>query len=42
MANVREIAVEAAVAIVARLTGVTASETAAAAAVDAALKRQGT
>ncbi|HEX4556462.1 MAG TPA: F0F1 ATP synthase subunit B [Xanthobacteraceae bacterium] len=39
MANVRGIAVEAAVAIVARLTGVTASETAAAAAVDAALKR---
>src|SRR5882672_2771436 len=41
MANVREIAVEAAVAIVARLTGVTPPETAAAA-VDAALKRQGT
>jgi len=41
MANVRGIAVEAAVAIVVRLTGVTASETAATAAVDAALKRQG-
>jgi F-type H+-transporting ATPase subunit b len=39
MANVRGIAVEAAVAIVARLTGVTASEPAVAAAVDAALKR---
>ena len=42
MANVREIAVGAAVAIVARLTGVTPPDTAAAAAVDAALKRQGT
>jgi F-type H+-transporting ATPase subunit b len=39
MANVRGIAMEAAVAIVARLTGVTASEPAAAAAVDAALKQ---
>jgi F-type H+-transporting ATPase subunit b len=41
MANVRDIAVEAAVAIVARLTGATASETTAGAAVDATLKRQG-
>ena len=39
MANVRGIATEAAAAIVARLTGVTASEPAVAAAVDAVLKR---
>jgi len=39
MANVRGIATEAAAAIVTRLTGVTAPETAVAAAVDAVLKR---
>jgi F-type H+-transporting ATPase subunit b len=39
MANVRGIATEAAAAIVTRLTGVTATEPAVAAAVDAALKR---
>ena len=39
MANVRSIAEEAAIAIVARLTGTAPSKAAAAAAVDAAIKR---